>query len=115
MVLPGNEVTSGPSEGGEEWYLVTRSSVITGQDMRQQGASVGQDQNAGQPDVIFSLTNDGGRKFADFTGAHVGESLAVVLNHRVREAATIQEPDPRSGGDSSAASPSRPRRTWSLF
>jgi preprotein translocase subunit SecD len=90
MVLPGNEVTRS-GEGGEEWYLVTRSSVITGRDMRQQGASVGQDQNAGQPDVIFSLTNDGGRKFADFTGAHVGERLAVVLNHRVREAANIQE------------------------
>jgi preprotein translocase subunit SecD len=90
MVLPGNEVTRS-GEGGEEWYLVTRSSVITGRDMRQQGASVGQDQNAGQPDVIFNLTNDGGRKFADFTGAHVGERLAVVLNHRVREAANIQE------------------------
>ncbi len=89
-LLPGNEVTRS-GEGGEEWYLVTRSSVITGRDMRQQGASVGQDQNAGQPDVIFSLTNDGGRKFADFTGAHVGERLAVVLNHRVREAANIQE------------------------
>ncbi len=90
MVLPGNEVTRS-GEGGEQWYLVTRSSVITGRDMRQQGASVGQDQNAGQPDVIFSLTNDGGRKFADFTGAHVGQRLAVVLNHRVREAANIQE------------------------
>jgi preprotein translocase subunit SecD len=91
MLLPGNEVTRSSNEGGEQWYLVTRSSVITGRDMRQQGASVGQDQNAGQPDVIFSLTNDGGRKFAAFTGAHVGERLAVVLNHRVREAANIQE------------------------
>jgi preprotein translocase subunit SecD len=91
MLLPGNEVTRSSIEGGEQWYLVTRSSVITGRDMRQQGASVGQDQNAGQPDVIFSLTNDGGRKFAAFTGAHVGERLAVVLNHRVREAANIQE------------------------
>jgi preprotein translocase subunit SecD len=90
MVLPGNEVTRSGG-GGEEWYLVTRSSVITGRDMRQQGASVGQDQTGAQPDVIFSLTNDGGRKFADFTGAHVGERLAVVLNHHVREAANIQE------------------------
>src|SRR5450755_3962871 len=36
MVLPGNEVTRSGG-GGEEWYLVTRSSVITGRDMRQQG------------------------------------------------------------------------------
>jgi preprotein translocase subunit SecD len=90
MLLPGSQVTR-TSEGGEEWYLVTRSSVITGREMRQQGASVGQDQNSAAPDVIFSLTNDGGRKFADFTRAHTGEKLAVVLNKKVREAATINE------------------------
>jgi preprotein translocase subunit SecD len=41
MLLPGNEVTRSSSEGSEQWYLVTRSSVITGRDMRPQGASVG--------------------------------------------------------------------------
>jgi preprotein translocase subunit SecD len=90
MLMPSSDVTRISSEGGEEWYLVTRSSVITGQDMRQQGASVGRDDNGIAPDVTFNLTSDGGRKFADFTQAHIGEKLAVVLDHRVREAATIQ-------------------------
>jgi preprotein translocase subunit SecD len=90
MLLPSSDVTRTSSEGGEEWYLVTRSSVITGREMRQQGASVGRDDNGLAPDVTFSLTNDGGRKFADFTQAHIGEKLAVILNHKVREAATIQ-------------------------
>jgi preprotein translocase subunit SecD len=91
LILPSSVVTRSSSETGEEWYAVTRTSVVTGRDMRQQGASVGTSQDTGQPDVIFNLTNEGGRKFAQFTGAHVGERLAVVLNKRVREAATIKE------------------------
>jgi len=90
LILPSSEVTRSSSDTGA-FYAVTRSSVVTGKDLRQQGASVGSDVNTGVPDVIFNLTNEGGRKFAEFTGAHVGDRMAVVLNKRVREAATIQE------------------------
>ena len=38
-----------------------------------------------------TFTDKGGRKFAAFTGAHVGDKLAVVLDNRVREVATINE------------------------
>ncbi|HEX9628442.1 MAG TPA: protein translocase subunit SecD, partial [Pyrinomonadaceae bacterium] len=38
-----------------------------------------------------TLTNEGGRKFAAFTGAHVNDRLAVVLDNKVREVATINE------------------------
>jgi preprotein translocase subunit SecD len=41
--------------------------------------------------VSFQLTNDGGRRFAAFTGSHVGDKLAVVLDNKVQEVATIQE------------------------
>ncbi len=78
------------SDQGESWYLISRSSAVTGRDLRSGGASVGQDEN-GQPDVQFSLTNEGGRKFANFTGSHVGDYLAVVLDNKVREVATIKE------------------------
>jgi preprotein translocase subunit SecD len=90
LILQGSAVTRSSSDTGEEWYAVTRSSVVTGRDMRQQGASASRDEENGQPDVVFNLTNEGGRKFAQFTGAHIGDKLAVVLNKRVREAATIQ-------------------------
>jgi preprotein translocase subunit SecD len=95
LILPSSAVSRSSSDTGEEWYAVTRTSVVTGRDMRQQGASPGRDEENGTPDVIFNLTNEGGRKFAQFTGAHVGDKLAVVLgtgtgNKRVREAATIQ-------------------------
>ncbi len=51
----------------------------------------GRDSNTNSPDVQFVLTNEGGRKFAAFTGAHVGEKLAVVLDNKVKEVATINE------------------------
>jgi len=91
VILPSSVVTRSSSDSTDQWYAVTRSSVVTGRDLRQQGASVSSDQNTGQPSVVFNLTNEGGRRFADFTGAHVQDRLAVVLNGTVREAATIQE------------------------
>ncbi len=90
IVLPSSAVSRSSSDTAEEWYAVTRTSVVTGRDMRQQGASPGRDEENGSPDVIFNLTNEGGRKFAEFTGAHIGDKLAVVLNKKLREAATIQ-------------------------
>jgi preprotein translocase subunit SecD len=79
------------SDTAEEWYLVTRSSAVAGGDLRAGGASVGRDTNTNAPDVNFTLTNEGGRKFAAFTGAHVNDRLAVVLDNKVREVATINE------------------------
>jgi preprotein translocase subunit SecD len=78
-------------ETAEQFYLLTRSSAVAGADLRSGGATVGRDTNTNSPDVGFVLTNEGGRKFAAFTGSHVGEKLAVVLDNRVKEVATINE------------------------
>ncbi len=72
----------------EQYYLLSRSAAITGRDLRN--ASPNRDEN-GRPDVQFNLTGDGGRRFAAFTGSHVGDSLAVVLDGKVMEVANIQE------------------------
>jgi preprotein translocase subunit SecD len=73
---------------GESYWLVSKSSAVSGSDLRSADAST--DEN-GRPDVGFSLTNDGGRRFGSFTSAHVGEKLGVVLDNRVKSVATIQE------------------------
>ena len=73
------------------WYLVTRTSAVAGADLRPNGASVNRDSNTNQPEVSFSLTNEGGRKFGEFTRQHIKDSLAVVLDNRVREVATIND------------------------
>src|SRR3989475_9032915 len=98
MLLKGRSVGSKTSnDAGEEYYIVTRSSAVAGADLRPGGASVGRDSNTNTPDVGFLLTNAGGRKFAAFTGAHVGDRLAVVLDNRVREVAGINERIPDQG------------------
>ena len=92
VLLKGNPVGSKQSEenpGGEAYYLVSRASAVTGRDLRD--AQPGRDEN-GRPMVRFSLTGEGGRRFYAFTSAHVQDSLAVVLDNKVMEVATIQEP-----------------------
>jgi preprotein translocase subunit SecD len=75
-------------ESGEAWYLISRASAVTGRDLRTAEPST--DEN-GQPAVRFILTSEGGRKFYNFTSAHVGDSLAVILDNKVQEVATIKE------------------------
>src|SRR5579872_4106491 len=87
MLLPGN--TLGGHAEGEQWFFVSRVSAISGKDLRH--ASPSSDQN-GQPDVNFQLTGEGGQRFFSFTSAHVKDSLGVVLDGKVREVATIDEP-----------------------
>jgi len=86
MLMQGHGV---PGAEGEQWYLVSRVSAVRGKDLRD--AQPGRDQN-GQPSVNFTLTAEGGQRFYSFTSQHVGDSLAVVLDNRVQEVASIREP-----------------------
>ena len=87
VLLPGRSVGSSQSDNGEQWYLLSRASAVTGRDLRD--AKPTRTEN-GQPEVEFDLTGDGGRRFGTFTGAHVGEYLAVVLDNKVQEYAVIK-------------------------
>jgi preprotein translocase subunit SecD len=88
MLLPGRSTPSSDSDSGQSWYLVSRASAVTGRDLRN--ATMSRDEN-GQPDVSFTLTGEGGRRFAAFTGSHVGDNLAVILDNKVAEVAVIRE------------------------
>jgi preprotein translocase subunit SecD len=87
ILLPG-QAQPGSTEG-QAWYLVSRVSAVSGKDLRD--AQPSSDQN-GQPSVSFTLTGEGGQRFYNFTTAHVGDSLAVVLDNKVKEVANIKEP-----------------------
>jgi preprotein translocase subunit SecD len=80
------QCANGPDQ---TWCYVSRISAVSGKDLRSADPST--DQN-GQPSVGFTLTGEGGQRFYNFTSAHVGDSLAVVLDNRVREVANINEP-----------------------
>jgi len=88
VLMQGKSIGSRNSEGGEQWYLISRASAVTGRDLRTAEPST--DEN-GQPAVRFILTSEGGRKFYSFTSTHVGDYLAVVLDNKVQEVAVIKE------------------------
>jgi len=68
-------------------YVLKRISVVAGQDFRSADPST--DQN-GRRNVRFTLTNEAGDKFYDYTSKNVGQSMAVVMGGRWKEVATIQ-------------------------
>src|SRR5579863_57461 len=86
MLLPGHS-NPGTSQEGEAWYLVSRVPAVSGKDLRD--AQPSRDE-MGQPSVSFTLTNEGGQRFYSFTSSHIGDSLAVVLDNKVQEVATIK-------------------------
>ena len=85
ILLPGQCA----NEPEQTWCFVSRVSAVSGKDLRDAQAST--DQN-GQPSVTFSLTGEGGQRFYSFTSGHVGDNLAVVLDNKVQEVASIKEP-----------------------
>ncbi len=88
ILVRGKSVAGSGSDRSDQWYLLSRASAVTGRDLRD--ATPTRDEN-NRAAVRFVLSSDGGRRFGAFTGAHVGDRLAVVLDNKVQEVATIQE------------------------
>src|SRR6266700_673618 len=91
--LPGDQAIvhgSGALASGSDAdsvFILQRVSVVAGNEFRS--ADPGTDQN-GRRNVRFTLTNEAGDKFYEYTSANVGRSMAVVLGGRVREVANIK-------------------------
>jgi preprotein translocase subunit SecD len=89
-VLPLNtKLLKSPSRTGEgvSWFLVARTPVITGRDLRNSRPA--QDEFR-KWEASFTLSQDGAKRFEAFTGANIGNRLAVVLDSQIRSVATIQ-------------------------
>jgi len=91
ILPPDRTLVHGPARGGkgpgDAVYVVSRAAAVTGRDLRE--ARVGTDQY-GKPNVNFFLTVDGGRRFGQFTAAHIHDELGVILDGKIRSVATIQ-------------------------
>jgi len=88
-VLPADEeivIGGNGMGGGDQAWVLKRASVVEGTDFRDARPST--DEN-GRPDISFTLTTDAGERFNKYTSANVGNAMAVVLDNRVREVATI--------------------------
>jgi preprotein translocase subunit SecD len=88
VLLPGRSIGANDTNEGEVYYLISRTSAVAGHDLRE--ARVSRNSQTNMPEVEFFLTAEGGRRFSDFTGAHVGDYLAVVLDNKVMEVAVIK-------------------------
>jgi len=79
---------------GEEWYLVGKTPVITGREMRNARASQG---DMRKWETNFTLSPDGGKRFGRFTEANIGNKLAVSLDNSLVSVAVIESKIEDSG------------------
>jgi preprotein translocase subunit SecD len=91
VVPPQTELVEEKAQAGQRqpnWYLVKKTAVITGRDLKNARPSRGQ---FGASSVTFFLTAAGAEKFSASTGANVGKFLAIILDKRVQSAPRIHE------------------------
>ena len=89
-VLPLNsQILKSVARAGtqEGWYILDRTPVVTGRDLRDSHAQQGE---LGRWETSFVLTQDAARRFERFTDGNVGSRLAIVLDKYVLSAPTIQ-------------------------
>ncbi len=80
----GVTLDAGEAEAGPVYKTVMTGEVL-------QTADVQIDTTTGQPLVSFTLTPEGAQQFGDYTSAHVGDFLAIVLDGVVISAPRIQD------------------------
>ena len=94
-VLPSGTKLIGKAETGQSTpptrnigvLLVNRTPVVRGPDIRD--ARPEQGQMANSWDTNFVLSQDAAKRFSAYTGAHVGDRLAIVLDGKVLSAPVI--------------------------
>ncbi len=98
VLPPGTELVRGKSEGrtpnglpdtSEVWYLLDRAPAVTGRDLR----SAVENRSASNPgmwQINFTLSQEAAPRFGRFTQEHIGSQMAIVLDHEVISAPTIQ-------------------------
>jgi len=79
---------------GEQWYLVGKNPVVSGQEMRNARPSQGE---FGKYETDFNLSQDAGKRFGRYTEANVNNKLAVVLDNEAVSVATIESKIEDSG------------------
>ncbi|HMD09742.1 MAG TPA: protein translocase subunit SecD [Candidatus Acidoferrum sp.] len=85
---PDTRTATGAPPAGEGWYILTRAAVVTGRDLRSATENRNSN-NPGQWVVDFTLSADAARRFGPFTQQNLGRQMAIVLDHRVYSAPTI--------------------------
>ena len=80
---PGATPTGAPAQDQTIYHTVMTGSVLA-------SADVGRDSRTGQIVIQFTLTPEGSKTFGDYTTAHVGDILGIVLDGVVISTPRIQ-------------------------
>jgi preprotein translocase subunit SecD len=84
LYRPREEGRGATTEG---WVVLEKTPVITSADVSE--AKAGRSQFSESYEIDFQLKPDSAMRFGDFTGKHIGDYLAIVINNEVRSAPTI--------------------------
>ena len=101
--------------GAQTWrrlYILEYPAFLTGDYL--ESAVANRDPQYNQPLVHFQLNRQGGRRFADFTGQHVNDFLAIVLDGEVMSAPVIRDRIGASGQIELSNSPMEEARDLAL-
>src|ERR1700734_137719 len=88
IVLPGKNDAQGAAAGSQVYYIVARAPIVTGTDLQSATTSPSSN-NPGQYQVDFVLSAAAASRFGPFTRANIGKRMAIVLDHKVQTAPTI--------------------------
>ena len=91
-VLPLNtklmrSIPRAAEQGNEGWFVVTRTPVVTGRDLRD---SKPMQDEFGKWETSFVLSQDAKGRFGRFTEANIGQRLAISLDNQIKSAPVIQ-------------------------
>jgi preprotein translocase subunit SecD len=89
IIVPGKAYTQSGQPGQQVYYVLDRAPIVTGQDLRGASPSPSTN-NPGQYEVRFQLSTAAAARFGPFTEANIGHGMAIVLDHQVYSAPTIQ-------------------------
>jgi preprotein translocase subunit SecD len=90
ILPPDEEILKGTAGNGgtDQYYILKRAAIVEGTDFRDAQPST--DEN-GRPDITFTLTTEAGDRFYKYTNENKGTgSMAIVLENRIREVASIE-------------------------
>ena len=79
-------VMQGGNNGDDKWWTLRRVAIVQGPDFRDARPSKDE---TGRDDVSFNLTTAAGDRFYDYTSASIGKFMAIVLDNKVKEVASI--------------------------
>src|SRR5277367_1680461 len=96
VLPPGTEIVQGKSSAAtpgsassvENWYILSRSPVVTGRDLRN-AIENRNSQTPGQWLINFNLSAEAARRFGPFTEQNKGRQMAIVMEHKVYSAPVI--------------------------